>query len=92
MLDNKINYMKLFDNTNLTEVEKQEIQGMIDVVTKGDQEAEKAIELAFQNDQNLIYSLRDILIAKRQAVQSGNKEELDKIFAEEEKILESLNK
>ena len=83
--------MNIFNNTNLTAEEKQEIQGMIDVVSEGDQESEEVIIKAFQDDPNLVYKIRDILVAKKLAVQTGNKKDFDRIIQEEEKILKSLS-
>ncbi len=82
--------MNILENTNLTETEKEEILVLISSVIQGDTESEKVIEQAFQKDPNLGYKIRDILVAKKKAVESNDKEDFDKILLEEEKILEAL--
>ncbi len=82
--------MSIFDNTNLTAEEKKEIQGMIDLVTAGNINDEAIIVQAFEKDPNLILKLKDILNAKKIAVQTDNKEDFDRIMIEEEILLNSL--
>ncbi len=82
--------MNIFDNTNLTTEERREIQGIIDIVCGGNQETEGVVIKAFQDDPNLLYKMRDILVAKKLAVQSGSKKDFDRIIKEEEILLDSL--